>query len=99
MEYNIIGKLNDDNVIYYIVYSNGKIIELTRNNNHLIFNDEKYIFLVNRISKKMVLHKVFDVNNKRFLTKSLDMQILYNKYNAKSNKEKMIAKKKILINA
>lgn len=81
MKFKTYLKEVNNNKVFYIEYENGKIIELSRNNEHIILNDNNYIFLIiNGTKKHQKLHKVFDINNRSFLTKSIDMQILYNNY-------------------
>lgn len=89
MKFNVYIENKDTNKIYYIKYENGKTIELTRNNQHKILNSNKHIFLL----LENELDKVFDINNRRFISKKIDMQILYNNYNDFIRK---ITKKKIL---
>ena len=98
MKFKTYIKKENKNKIFYIEYENGKTIELTRNNNHIILNDKNYIFLIiNGTKENQILHKVFDIKNRRFLTKSIDMQILYNNYKNELNKlRKKQNKKKIL---
>ena len=92
MKYNIIAKYKDNNLEYYIVYENNKKIYLTKNNELNIFDDKKYIYLL----KDRDIYKVFDINNKRFLTKSIEMKILYNNYKESIRKANLYDKKKIL---
>ena len=72
------------NNIYYIEYENGKCIELTRDNKHFVVKDNNYAFVL----LDNDLDKVFDINNKRFITKSIDMKILYNNYKQAIKREK-----------
>lgn len=78
MDYKLNTKRINQNTICSIIYENGKTIELTRNYCHRIIHFDKHIFLILNSNRK--LDKVFDINNKRFLTKKIDMQLLYNKY-------------------
>ena len=66
--------------ICYIIYENGKKIELARCNSHQIYCDNKYVFLILNSDVEKKIDKVFDINNKRYLTKKVEMIILYNKY-------------------
>lgn len=93
MKYRLIAKvLNNENYIIYIIYDNGKMIELSRDEKYNIRIDNNYVFLL--LDYK--LDKVFDINNKRFITKSFEMNLLYNKFKNKLIKEKRKNKKKIL---
>lgn len=86
MKYNLKFKNN----ICHIKYNNGKMIELSRDKNHYILRSDKYVFLL----LNGCIDKVFDVDNKKFLTKSIDMRILYNNYKELKRKNQ----KKILTN-
>lgn len=92
MDYRLIDIYEDNNKITYIVYDNGKPIELARNNKHKILNNRQHIFIIYNNE----LYKVFDVCNKRFITKAIDMKILYNKF--RDDLKKANNKKKILTN-
>lgn len=70
--------------ICYIAYENGKKIEITRDNKHQIYCDNKYIFLT--LNNEENIDKIFDINNKRFLTKKIEIIILYNNYKQKLKK-------------
>ncbi len=74
--------------ICYVVYENGKKIELTRGNSHQIYCDNKYVFLVLNSDIEKKIDKVFDIDNKRFLTKKVEMIILYNNYKQKVKNQK-----------
>lgn len=94
MDYKIYIKNDGKNKIIYITYKNGKIIELTRNDCHRILNDDKHIFLIlNGTLDNQRLDKVFDINNRRFINKKIEMQILYNNYKDFLKKQ---SKRKIL---
>ena len=80
--------------ICYAVYKNGKKVELTRGNSHEIYCDNNYIFLILNTDSEKNIDKVFDINNKRFLTKKVEMIILYNNYKQKVKN----AKRKLLQN-
>lgn len=88
MNYKLYKVKENSNLIDYIIYENGKIIELTRNKQHKLIIDNNYIFLLFNYK----LDKVFDINNKRFLTKQIEMKSLYNNYKDIKRKQK----KKIL---
>ena len=66
--------------ICYAVYEDGKKIELTRGNNHQVYCDNNYVFLILNSDDEKKIDKVFDISNKRFLTKKVEMIILYNNY-------------------
>lgn len=91
MKYRLDIKKENNNNIYFIEYENGKVIELSRDNQYKIVSDNNYIFFI--LNKN--LDKVFDIKNKIFLSKKIDMQILYNNYKDQVRKEN---KKKILTN-
>ena len=82
-------KLKFKNNICFIKYPDGKMIELSRDKNHYITRSDKYVFIL----LNGCIDKVFDVNNKSFLTKSIEMQILYNNF---KQYKKYNYKKKIL---
>lgn len=74
--------------ICYAVYESNKKIELTRGNSHQIYCDNQYVFLVLNSDIEKKIDKVFDINNKRFLTKKVEMIILYNNYKQKVKNQK-----------
>lgn len=91
MYFNIYAKKEDNNIIQYIMYENGRTIELARNYQYKIFNNNKNIFFM--IDENLI--KVFDINNKRFITDKFNMQILYNNYKELKRKKKKILKPNI----
>ena len=46
MNYKLYKVKENSNLIDYIIYENGKIIELTRNKQHKLIIDNNYIFLL-----------------------------------------------------
>lgn len=74
--------------ICYIAYENGKKVELTRGNSHKVYCDNKYIFLILNSDKEKNIDKVFDINNRKFLTKKVEMIILYNNYKQLKKRQK-----------
>ena len=92
MEYNLVDIVENKNKITYLVYDNGKTIEIARNNNHKILNNRQHIF----IFYNNELFKVYDVYNKRFVNKAMDMKLIYNKFCEDRKRE--YYKKKILKN-
>ena len=90
MDHRLIDTYENNNKITYLIYDNGKPIELARNNKHKILNSREHIF----IFYNNELYKVYDVFNKRFITKAIDMKIIYNKFC--ENMKRINNKKKIL---
>lgn len=84
MKYNIFSNKEKNNSILYIKYENGKLLELTRNYQHQIIKSNNYIFLF----LNNELDKVFDINNKRFIVKKFEMQILYNDFKEYKRKQR-----------
>lgn len=82
--------------ICYAIYESGKKIELTRGNSHEIYCDNNYVFLILNSDIEKNIDKVFDINNKRFLTKKVEMIVLYNNYKqkVKNKKRKLLQKKR-----
>ena len=91
MYFNIYTRKENNNIIQYIMYQNGKTIELARNYQYKMLNNNKHIFFM--IDDNLII--VFDINNKRFITDKLIMQILYNNYKDLKRKKKKILKPNI----
>lgn len=90
MKWELAFTTENEKSICYIIYENGKKIELTRGNSHQVYCDNKYVFLILNSDKEKNIDKVFDINNKRFLTKKVEMIILYNNYKQDKKRQRRL---------
>jgi len=76
MNYTLVTEYDGKNILFYIEYKNNKKILLDNNEEYTILNDDNYIYYLNNNE----IIKIFDINNKIYLSEKTIIQKIYNNY-------------------